>query len=102
MKLDPNAHILGLDGKEIPGGPIIVADQLANLVLSDRGESAGTAREAYQLNALIEKIATAQEPVALIDTEVKLLKRVLDSAIKSKRISTFLVGRLYGLLMEKE
>ena len=102
MKFDGNAHILGLNGKEIAGGPIIVADQLANLVFSDRGESASTAREAYVLNALMGKIATADKPIDLTDGEVKLLRKVLDNAIKSKRVSTFIVGRLYGALMEKE
>ena len=98
MNINFNAHILDLKGKEIEGGPIVAADQIATLVLSDKGASVETAREADKLNALVERIACAEEPVDLSTDEIKLLHKVLDNAVKAHNVSTFLVGRLYGIL----
>ena len=98
MKIDFNSHILDLHGNEIEGGPVIAADQIASLVLSDRGASVDSARGAYQLNALVEKVSCAKEPIDLSADDIKLLRKVLDAAVASKNASTFLVGRLYGIL----
>jgi len=98
MKVNLNQDILGLDGKKIPGEPLIAADQLAALVLQDRGGSAETARDAYRLNAIVERIACAKGEVNLEEEEVELLQTVLDNALAAKQTSTFLVGRLYGIL----
>ena len=97
-KINFDAHILNLHNREIEGGPVIAADQVASLVLADRGASVDTARGAYQLNALVERIACAKGPIDLTEDEIKLLKKVLGAAVKSKNTSTFLVGRLYGIL----
>jgi len=98
MKIDFNSHILDLHGNEIEGGPVIAADQVASLVLADRGASVDTARSAYQLNFLVGRIAVSKEPVDLSTDDIKLLRKVLDAAVASKNASTFLVGRLYGIL----
>lgn len=98
MKIDLTQEIVGLDGKKIQGQPLIAAEQLAALVLADRGESVKTALEAYKLNALMEKIALAKGEINLEDDQIELLKKVLEGALKSKNVSTFLVGRLFGIL----
>ena len=102
MKINFDVHILDLHNREIEGGPIIAADQIATLVLSDRGASVDTARGAYRLNALVERIACATEPIDLTEDDIKLLRKVLDAAVASKNASTFLVGRLYGILEEDQ
>jgi len=102
MKIDFTVEIKGLKGEAIPGEKIIAADQFANLVMTDRGESAKTAREAFILNGLMTVIACADGPVELSDVQVTLLETVLTNALVSKRVSTFLVGRLYGLLGKEE
>lgn len=93
--LDPNKHMMGLNGKKLSGAPLVVGEQLCNLAMLDRGAAASTGKEAYHLNELMQRIATAKKPINLITGEVKLLRKVLDNAIASKQISTFLVGRLY-------
>jgi len=98
MKINLNVEIKNLDGSAIIGGPLIAAEQLANLVIADRGASVDTARGAYQLNFLVERIAVSKEPVDLSTDDIKLIKKVLDAAVKQKNTSTFLVGRLYGIL----
>ena len=98
MKIDLNVIITGLKGEKIEGGAIVAADQLANIAMTDRGESAKDARTAYKLNGLMEKIALAKKEVDLSQEEIDLLITLLDNAMKAKRVSTFLVGRLYGLL----
>ena len=98
MKINFDSHILDLHGKEIEGGPMIAADQVASLVLADRGASVDTARGAYQLNFLVERIAVSKEPVDLSTDDITLLHKVLDAAVASKNASTSLVGRLYGIL----
>ena len=101
MNIDFNVEIKGLNGKKIPREKIIAAEQLSNLVLSDRGGAAKTAREAYQINGLMQRIACATKPVDVTEDEIKLLEKVLDSAISQKTVSTFLVGRLFGILEGK-
>lgn len=97
--LDPNKCIMGFDGKKVSDQPLIVSEQLCALAMLDRGKAATTAKEAYILTSLMQRIATAKKPISLIDGEVKLLKKVLDNALASKQnISTFLVGELYGEL----
>ena len=100
MNIDFNVEIKGLNGEAIPGDKIIAAEQLSNLTLSDRG-AAKTAREAYQINGLMQRIACAKEPVDVSEDEIKLLEKMLDSAISQKTVSTFLVGRLFGILEGK-
>ena len=98
MKINLNVEIKNLDGSAIIGGPLIAAEQLANLVVADRGASVDTALGAYQLNFLVGRIAVSKEPVDLSTDDITLLHKVLDSAVKQKNTSTFLVGRLYGIL----
>lgn len=98
MRIDFNVEIKTLKEEEVLGGPLIAADQLSNLVVIDRGESAATGREAFQLNALMEKIACAKEPIDVSANDLTLLQKVLDNALANHRISTFIVGRLFGIL----
>lgn len=109
MRINFNAEIKGLKGEDILGDPLIPAEQLSVLVMSDRGESVKSAREAFQLTALVERIAVAKGPIDVSEEEVTLLETVLDNALKGKvfdkdgaviggKVSTFLAGRLYGIL----
>jgi len=98
MKVDLNVEIKNLDGSEIIGGPIMAVEQLANLVVADRGASVDTALGAFKLNSLMGRIACSKEPVDLSADDITLLHKVLDSAVQQKNTSTFLVGRLYGIL----
>lgn len=98
MKIDFGVEILGLDGKEILGEPIIAADQFCSLILGDRGESVDDARAAFRLNSLGERIAISKESIKLSKDEVELLETVLDHALEKNRVSTFLAGRLFGIL----
>lgn len=99
-KIDPNAHILGFDGKKLKGPPLLVAEQLCALAILDRSQVATyTPKEAYLLNGLMQRIASAKKPISLVDLEVKLLKRMLGNVIAAKLgVSTFLVGGLYEIL----
>ena len=101
MKINFQTEIKDLKGDEILGGPILAADQLCGIALADKGASVETARDAYRLNGLMEQIATAKGEIEISDEEITLLKNMLDNAIKGKQASTFLVGRLYGLLEEE-
>ena len=98
MKVDLNIEIKNLDGSAIIGGPLIAAEQLAGLVIADRGASVDTALGAFNLNTLMGHIAVSKEPVDLSTDDITLLHKVLDAAVASKNASTFLVGRLYGIL----
>jgi len=102
-KIDPNADILGFDGKKLKGPPLLVADQFCALAMLDRSQVATyTPREAYLLNGLMQTIASAKKPISLTDIEVKLLKRMLENALAAKAgVSTFLVGSLYEILDSK-
>ena len=98
MRIDFNVEIKNLKGEEVLGGPLMATEQLCNLAIGDRGETAATGMEAYKLNALMERIACADGPVDLSPDDVTLLKKLLDNALGSHRVSTFLVGRLSGIL----
>jgi len=104
VKVDPNAHILGFDGKKLKGPPLLVADQFCALAMLDRSQVATyTPREAYLLNGLMQTIARAEKPISLTTTEINLLKRMLENALAAKAgVSTFLVGSLYEILDSKE
>lgn len=93
-------NIQGQNFKDVEQNPIVPADQLANLVYLDRGQIAKTAKEAYQLNSLMERISCSEGAIEINDRERKLLEKVLDAGLKNEMLNSFLAGRLYGLISQ--